>query len=93
LAHLFLKKEFEALSENPSPKKGLIDFVGTALEFRGQGAASKLIKHIIEHTLYKEYEIGEVADTNIPAMKLYKKLGFKEYKRKAIPQMMAKKME
>ncbi|MXQ54214.1 GNAT family N-acetyltransferase [Shimazuella alba] len=91
MAHLFLKKEFEALAENPSPSKGFIDFVGTALEFRGKGAASKLIRYIMENTAFKEYVIGEVADTNIPAMKLYTKLGFKEYKRKAMSRTIAKK--
>lgn len=91
MAHLFLKKEFEALAENPSPRKGFIDFVGTALEFRGKGAASQLIQYIIDNTPFKEYFIEDVADTNIPAMRLYKKLGFKEFKRKAMSRAMAKK--
>jgi ribosomal protein S18 acetylase RimI-like enzyme len=36
--------------------------------------------------------IDEVADTNIPAMKLYSKLGFEEYKRRQIPITRAKKI-
>ena len=44
-----------------------------------------MIRHILEDTPYEAYLIEEVADTNIPAMKLYSKLGFEEYKRRQIP--------
>lgn len=52
----------------------------------------QIINHIISNTNYREYLIEEVADTNIPAMTLYKKLGFKEYKRKTVPQNRAEKI-
>ncbi|MCR2823164.1 GNAT family N-acetyltransferase [Lederbergia panacisoli] len=92
MAGIFLKKEFEAPFKNPPPNTGSIEFVGTAPEFRGQGVASQIIRHIIENTTYNNYVIEEVADTNIPAMNLYIKLGFEEYKRKAVPQKVAKKI-
>jgi len=92
MAGIFLKKEFESPFVNPSPGTGSIEFVGTAAEFRGQGVGSLLIRHILEHTPYEEYVIEEVADTNIPAMKLYNKLGFEEYRRKPIPPIQAKKI-
>lgn len=38
------------------------------------------------------YLIEEVADTNTPAINLYKKLGFKEYKRMPVPQKRAEKI-
>ncbi|MFY0758938.1 GNAT family N-acetyltransferase [Metabacillus dongyingensis] len=91
MARIFLKKEFESPFENFPPNTGSIEFVGTAPDFRGQGAASQIIQHIFENTPYNDYVIEEVADTNTPAMKLYKKLGFEEYKRKPIPEKMAKK--
>ncbi|GIP32809.1 N-acetyltransferase [Paenibacillus sp. J2TS4] len=91
LAGVLLKREFQVSFENPNGDKCSIEFVGTALEFRGQGAASQVIAHILESKSYKEYLIEEVADTNIPAMKLYEKLGFKEYKRKALPKKLAEK--
>ncbi|PAV28225.1 GNAT family N-acetyltransferase [Virgibacillus profundi] len=91
MASIFLKKEFEAPYENFPANTGSIEFVGTASEFRGRGAASQIIQYILENTLYKDYVIEEVADTNIPAMKLYKKMGFVEYKRKAFPEKLAKK--
>lgn len=91
MAAIFLKKEFEAPYENFPPNTGSIEFVGTAPQFRGQGVASQIIKYIIENTSYNDYVIDEVADTNIPAMRLYEKLGFEEYRRKSIPEKMAKK--
>ncbi|MFD1850744.1 GNAT family N-acetyltransferase [Oceanobacillus bengalensis] len=90
IAGIVLKKEWEAPIENFPPDTGSIEFVGTAIEYRGQGAASQIISHILENALYNDYVIEEVADTNIPAMKLYKKLGFEEYKRKSFPEKMAK---
>lgn len=91
LASIFLKKDFEATYDDFPPNTGSIEFVGTAPKFRGQGVASQIIQHIIENTPYDRYVIEEVADTNIPAMRLYKKLGFEEYKRKPMPKKVAKK--
>lgn len=92
MARLFLKKEFETPYENFPPNTGSVEFVGTAPEFRGQGVASQILQYIFENTTYNNYVIEEVADTNIPAMNLYKKMGFEEYKRKAVPQKVAEKI-
>ena len=92
IAAIVLKKEFERPFENPPLQTGSIEFVGTAPDFRGKGVASQIISYIIKNTAYQEYLIKEVADTNTPAMNLYKKLGFEEYKRKPIPKKIAKKI-
>ncbi|WP_409177718.1 GNAT family N-acetyltransferase [Brevibacillus fortis] len=92
LAGLFLKKEFEATLSDPSPVKCSIDFVGAAPEFRGQGAAMMILRHMMENTPYEQFLIAEVADTNIPAMKLYQKLGFQVYSRKPVPLKRAQKI-
>ncbi|MCU6709947.1 GNAT family N-acetyltransferase [Paenibacillus sp. J5C_2022] len=92
IAGFVLKKEFQVLLDNPELDKCSIEFVGTALAFRGQGAASQVINHIVTTKSYKEFLIEEVADTNIPAMNLYNKLGFTEYKRKAIPKKQVEKI-
>ena len=91
MAGIFLKKEFEAPYVDFPSNTGSIEFVGTASKFRGQGAASQLIRHIIDNTPYDDYVIDEVADTNIPAMRLYEKLGFEEYSRKPMPQKVTEK--
>lgn len=85
IAAIFLKKEFESPFENPTSETGSIEFVGISTEFRGKGVASQIIIHIIKNTAYREYLIKEVADTNTPAMNLYKKLGFEEYNRIPVP--------
>ncbi|WP_459966257.1 GNAT family N-acetyltransferase [Paenibacillus sp. JCM 10914] len=92
LAAKFLKREFENILDQPAPGIGSIEFVGTASSSRGKGVASKIIRHILENTDYKVYLIGEVADTNTPAMKLYRKLGFVEYQHRPIPKAQAKKI-
>lgn len=53
--------------------------------------ASQIINHIIKNTNFRVYLIEEVADSNTPAMNLYKKLGFVEYKRTPVLQKSAKK--
>lgn len=92
IATIVLKKEFESPFENPSPETGSIEYVGTASEFRGKGVASQIIRHIIKNMTYRQYLIQEVADTNTPAINLYKKLGFVEYNRLPVPQKRAKKI-
>ena len=92
VAGIVLKKEFESLFKNPPADTGSIEYVGTVSEFRGKGVASQIIKYIFDNTPYSEYLIEEVADTNIPAINLYKKIGFEEYKRIPVPQKNAKKI-
>lgn len=92
IAGIVLRKEFEKTFKNPPPETGSIEFVGTASEFRGKSVATQIINYIISNTTYGQYLIEEVADTNTPAMNLYKKLGFKEYNRIPIPQKRAEKI-
>jgi len=57
---------------------GVIDFVATSPDFRGRGATFELMNHAMKSAGYKRY-ILEVVDNNVPAIGLYKKLGFKEF--------------
>lgn len=61
-----------------------MEFVATAAEHRGKGVASAIIEHIVKVTPFSAY-ILEVADTNLAAVKLYEKLGFKEFMRTPEP--------
>ncbi len=82
IAYAVLRHEFEE-KQYPfpiEPDMGCIEFVATSTECRGKGAASEIITHIFKTTPYTNYVL-EVADTNLNAVSLYTKLGFKEFKR------------
>ena len=82
VTYYVLRREFELKKYPFAIKKemGMIEFVATSPRHRGQGIASAVIGHIIASTPYLEYAL-EVADTNINAVKLYEKLGFREFMR------------
>ena len=82
IAAFVLKREFEG---RPYPFEiregmGLVEFVATASNYRGQGVATAIMQHIFTSTPFDEYAL-EVADTNTNAVKLYEKLGFHEFMR------------
>jgi ribosomal protein S18 acetylase RimI-like enzyme len=79
-AGMMLKKELEN-HLYPFPIQqgtGSIEFVATDKKYRGKGVASSIIRHITSATAYRSYVL-EVADTNTPAVSLYRQLGFKEF--------------
>lgn len=81
-AHRILHKEFE-VKQYPfpvEPSMGMIEFVAVDEGHRGKGVASQLLQDIFVATSFDEYVL-EVADTNMPAMKTYEKLGFSEFMR------------
>lgn len=80
-----LKKEFEAPFHDLPANTGSIEFVATAKLFRGIGVASKVIQFIMKRSGYKDFLIEEVADNNEPAIRLYEKIGFEQYKSKPAP--------
>ncbi|WP_093152448.1 GNAT family N-acetyltransferase [Saccharopolyspora antimicrobica] len=80
---MFQRMFTEALAE---PREGTasIEFVASATRFRGKGAAKALLTHLLALPQYREYLLEEVSDINEPALRLYEKLGFREYKRKKV---------
>jgi len=89
IAGMILKRE---LKNHPYPfpiesGTGSIEFVATDGNYRGKGVASALIRHMISNAPYSAYVL-EVADTNTPAVRLYEKLGFREFLR--VPQKHSK---
>ena len=86
IAYVVLKKNlvdhsypFEVPQQTAS-----IEFVATAPEYKGKGVAYSLITYIMQTLSHSEY-ILEVADNNIPAIRLYEKLGFNEFERILAP--------
>jgi len=66
------------------PQTGSIEFVATAPEHMGKGVAFGLLSHVMEAEPFSDYVL-EVIDTNTPAIRLYEKLGFKEFMKTPSP--------
>lgn len=81
-AYKVFRKEFEnkkypfTITSDMQP----IEFVATSSNYQRCGVASKIIQYIFEHDSHASFVL-EVADTNLKAVALYKKLGFKEITR------------
>ncbi|MCC8022918.1 MAG: GNAT family N-acetyltransferase [Clostridiales bacterium] len=85
IAHPLFKRGFEN-TDTPFPfLPGLcnVEFVATAEKFRGPGVATPLIRDLIAATPYRDYML-DVADSNVPAVKVYEKIGFQDFMR--VPQ-------
>lgn len=61
-----------------------VEFVATAAEYRGRGVATAVLNHLLALPQYHEYVLEDVADTNAPAIAVYEKLGFREFRRKKV---------
>ncbi|MCL2576894.1 MAG: GNAT family N-acetyltransferase [Defluviitaleaceae bacterium] len=86
LAHWGLNK-FSVNHKYPfemSSQTGSIEIVATAPKHRGKGAAFGLLSYVMKTEPFSDYML-EVVDTNTPAIRLYEKLGFKEFMRKPSP--------
>lgn len=82
IAYSILKHEFEEKKYPFEIEKdmGMVEFVATSINHRGQGVATVIMNYIFDSTPYNVYAL-EVADTNTNAVKLYEKLGYKEFLR------------
>ena len=76
-----LGREFSGGVPGATDGTASIEFVGTATRFQGRGVASALLTHLLARPGYREFVLEAVSDINTPALKLYEKLGFTEYKR------------
>ncbi|MEQ4724656.1 GNAT family N-acetyltransferase [Nonomuraea sp. B19D2] len=81
IAHLSFSREFEKPLPYARERMASLEFVATGPAFRGQGVASAIIQHLLALPQYDEYVLDTIADINTPALRLYEKLGFTEFKR------------
>jgi ribosomal protein S18 acetylase RimI-like enzyme len=84
IADVMFKKEFQKAFVLPRPRMASLEFVATGHRFRGRGVASAVLRHLLALPQYDEYVLEDISDINAPALNLYKKLGFAEYKRKKV---------
>lgn len=75
---------FSSFFQNPLAEAGdriaSVEFVATASAYRGKGVASAIMQQLFALPQFDQF-ILEVADTNTPAVNLYTKLGYREFKR------------
>ncbi len=81
IAAMMLNKEWSAGYPIPvGDDWGSIQFVATASDRLRRGGARAVLEHIIRHSEHDTFVL-EVGDRNVPAVALYKSLGFTEHAR------------
>lgn len=80
LAYYMLHREFNTPLTYPDDTT-YIECVATSEQARGKGVCTELFRYVMEELPYRQFVL-EVADTNHNAYRLYKNLGFSEFKRK-----------
>ncbi|RDA93407.1 hypothetical protein CP533_1991 [Ophiocordyceps camponoti-saundersi (nom. inval.)] len=70
-------------SHSPPTRRGYIAMLAVASPFRGHGVATALVKRAIEAMVKCNADevVLETEETNIPAMRLYERLGFSRSKK------------
>ncbi|WP_246131886.1 GNAT family N-acetyltransferase [Paenibacillus hemerocallicola] len=81
IASMVFKREFQKPSLETGEDIASVGFVATSGKYRRKGVATAIMNHLFALPQYREYVLEGVADTNTSALKLYEKLGFKEFKR------------
>ncbi|MGJ6967475.1 GNAT family N-acetyltransferase [Streptosporangium sp. G11] len=84
MSYVIVRSQF--LGAYDGAREGLaeIGFVTTAPRFQGRGVATALMRHVLALPEYEEYVLRDIKDTNAPALGLYAKLGFGEFRRRPI---------
>jgi ribosomal protein S18 acetylase RimI-like enzyme len=84
LAYVVIRRWFMRPSDGARPGLAEIGFVATEPDHQGRGVATALLRHLLALPRYREYVLEDIKDTNAPALGLYAKAGFTEYKRRKV---------
>ncbi|GAA1107234.1 MAG: GNAT family N-acetyltransferase [Nocardiopsis sp. BM-2018] len=84
IADRVFRTHFQGSSPVPKPGLAEIGFVASARRFRGRGAAKAVLNHLLTLPAYDEYTLEDIKDTNEPAIRLYERVGFHEYRRREV---------
>ncbi|GAA1331744.1 GNAT family N-acetyltransferase [Saccharothrix algeriensis] len=84
IADFVFRREFQKPWATTTDGVASVEFVATAAQHRGRGVATALLNHLLALPQYHEYVLEDVADTNAPALAVYEKLGFREFRREKV---------
>ncbi len=79
IANVVFKREFQK-PVKVGKRTALIEFFATDPKYRRRGVATAIMNHLLSLPQYDEY-ILEVTNTDPQIIRLYEKLGFKEFER------------
>jgi ribosomal protein S18 acetylase RimI-like enzyme len=82
VAYVVVRTQFLAVYDGARPGLAEIGFVATAPAHQGKGVATALLTHLLSLPTFQEYVVEDIKDNNAPALALYAKLGFTEYRRR-----------
>lgn len=84
ICYLVIRTQFMGTYKGAQEDLAEIGFVTTAPAHQGKGVATAILQRILELPRFRVYVLEEIKDTNAPALGLYRKLGFTEYKRRPV---------
>jgi ribosomal protein S18 acetylase RimI-like enzyme len=84
ISYLVVRSQFLGAPDEARDGLAEIGFVTTTPAYQGRGVATALMQHIVGLPGYDEFILREIKDTNVPALGLYRKLGFTEYRRRPV---------
>lgn len=84
LAYVVIRRWFMGASGDARPGRAEIGFVATEPGYQGRGVGTALLRHLLAQPGYREYVLEDIKDSNAPALGLYAKVGFTEYKRRKV---------
>ncbi|CAM3841493.1 GNAT family N-acetyltransferase [Nocardiopsis gilva] len=78
------RTQFQRPMPDPGPGRAEIGFVASSRRHRGRGAAKAVLNHLLALPQYDEYLLEDISDVNELALRLYERVGFREYKRRKV---------
>ncbi|PBC51473.1 GNAT family N-acetyltransferase [Rhodococcus sp. ACPA1] len=84
ISYLVVRSQFLGAPEQARDGLAEIGFVTTAPTHQRRGLGIALMQYIVDLPSYDEFILRDIKDTNAPALGLYRKFGFTEYRRRPV---------